>query len=213
MKMEKGLNRKGLTLIELSVVLVISSLLVGGMFQLFTVQSRAYTNQDQVVEVQQSIRSAMDLILRDLRMAGYDDDRTPAVLVATPFLIPEDSAFTEKYEYNNAVREVRYFVDGAARLIRQQTENGVTITEPLLENVVSLTLGYGVDEDGDGAMDDRNANSVTDDWASSGTIGTLKMVAARVSLTARPTQVNPELQASPRTLVSSVTFRNMALIH
>jgi type IV pilus assembly protein PilW len=213
MKKGRGLNRKGMTLIELLVVLVISGLVVGGMYQLFIAQSRAYTNQDHVVEVQQSIRGATDLLLRDLRMAGYDDDRTPGTLVSTPVFIPEDNAFTEKYEYNNAVRQVRYYVDGTARLIRQQTENGLTITEPLLENVVSLSIGYGVDEDGDGAMDDRNGNGLTDDWISSGTVGTLKVVAARVTLTARPTQVDPQLQASPRTLVSSVTFRNMALIH
>jgi type IV pilus assembly protein PilW len=188
-------------------------MLMGGMYQLFIAQSRAYTSQDQVVEVQQSIRGAMEMLLRDLRMAGYDDDRTPGVLVSTPVLIAEDNAFTEKYEYNNVVRQVRYYVDGAARLIRQQTENGTTVTDSLLENVVSLNIGYGVDDDGDGAMDDRDGNGLTDDWISSGTVGTLKVMAARVTLTARPTQVNPELQASPRTLVSSVTFRNMALIH
>jgi prepilin-type N-terminal cleavage/methylation domain-containing protein len=213
MKKGKGLNRKGMTLIELLVVLVISGMLVGGMYQLFTAQSRAYTHQDQVVDVQQSIRGAMGVLLRDLRMTGYDDDRTPGVLVSTPVLIPEDNAFTTSYECNNVVRQVRYFVDGASRLIRQQTENATTTTDPLLENMVSLNIGYGVDEDGDGAMDDRNGNGLADDWISSGTVGTLKVMAARVTLTARPEQVNPGLQASPRTLVSSVTFRNMALIH
>jgi len=186
---------------------------VAGIYRLFVAQSRAYTVQDQVVEVQQNIRSAMEVMLRDLRMTAYDDDRTPLVTVAQPAIVPGDQAVTVRYELGNAPYEVRYWLEGGTTLNRQETRNGATTTETILENVEALNFMFGVDENEDGAMDDRNANGQLDDWISAGSIGTLKVVSVRVSLTARPTQTNPDLQnVTPRTLVSAVTFRNLSLM-
>jgi len=206
-------NDKGLTLIELLIGLVICAMVVAGIYRLFVAQSRAYTVQDQVVEVQQNIRSAMEVMLRDLRMTAYDDDRTPLVTVAQPAIVPGDQAVTVRYELGNAPYEVRYWLEGGTTLNRQETRNGATTTETILENVEALNFMFGVDENEDGAMDDRNANGQLDDWISAGSIGTLKVVSVRVSLTARPTQTNPDLQnVTPRTLVSAVTFRNLSLM-
>jgi len=206
-------NNKGLTLIELLVGLVICAIVVAGIYRLFIAQSRAYTVQDQVVEVQQNIRSAMEVMLRDLRMTAYDDDRTPLVSIAQPSIVPGDDSITVRYELNNAPYEVRYWLVGGTTLNRQETRNGVTTTETILENVEALNFTYGVDENEDGAMDDRNANGQLDDWVSAGTIGSLKVVSVRVGLTARPTQMNPDVQSvTPRTLVSAITFRNLSLM-
>jgi len=206
-------NDKGLTLIELLIGLVICAMVVAGIYRLFVAQSRAYTVQDQVVEVQQNIRSAMEVMLRDLRMTAYDDDRTPLVTVAQPAIVPGDQAVTVRYELGNAPYEVRYWLEGGTTLNRQETRNGATTMETILENVEALNFMFGVDENEDGAMDDRNANGQLDDWISAGSIGTLKVVSVRVSLTARPTQTNPDLQnVTPRTLVSAVTFRNLSLM-
>jgi type IV pilus assembly protein PilW len=207
------LNKKGLTLIELLVGLVICAMVVAGIYRLFVAQSRAYTVQDQVVEVQQNIRTAMEVLLRDLRMTGFDDDRTPAVTIAQPPLVLGDDNITIRYEYNNLASEVRYWVVNGT-LNRQETRNGISTTEPILENAEALNFSYGIDEDEDGAMDDLNvAGSRDDDWVSSAAVGTRKVVAVRVSLTARPSQITPELQSvTPRTLVSAVTFRNLSLI-
>jgi len=206
-------NNKGLTLIELLVGLVICAIVVAGIYRLFIAQSRAYTVQDQVVEVQQNIRSAMEVMLRDLRMTAYDDDRTPLVSIAQPSIVPGDDSITVRYELNNAPYEVRYWLVGGTTLNRQETRNGVTTTEMILENVEALNFTYGVDENEDGAMDDRNANGQLDDWVSAGTIGSLKVVSVRVGLTARPTQMNPDVQSvTPRTLVSAITFRNLSLM-
>ena len=114
-------NNKGLTLIELLVGLVICAMVVAGIYRLFIAQSRAYTVQDQVVEVQQNIRSAMEVMLRDLRMTGFDDDRTPLVTIAQPSIVPGDDSITVRYELNNAPYEVRYWLVGGATLNRQET--------------------------------------------------------------------------------------------
>jgi prepilin-type N-terminal cleavage/methylation domain-containing protein len=212
-KMKGQANSRGVTLIELMVVLVICCMLVGGIYRLFIAQSKAYTVQEQVVEVQQSTRAAMEILLRDLRMTGYDDDRTQAVTIPNPPVVSEDHAITVNYEYNNVLHQLRYWRDPSSRLLRQETVNGVSTTEVLLETVDALDFTYGVDENDDGAMDDRNGNGILDDWVPSASVGNLRVVAVRASLTARPAQVNPDLQqTSPRTLISAVTFRNLSLM-
>lgn len=213
MKNPVRLNRNGLSLIELMVGLVICAIAVAGIYRLFMAQSRAYTVQEQVVEVQQNIRTAMESMLRDLRMTGFDDDRTPAVTIPQPPVVPGDQSITVRYEYDNAPSEIRYWLDGGTTLNRQVTRNGVSTTEAVLENVEAFNLTYGVDDDGDGAMDDRNGNGLLDDWLSAGALGSMKAISVRVNLTARPTQINPDLQSvTPRTLVSAVTFRNLSLM-
>jgi prepilin-type N-terminal cleavage/methylation domain-containing protein len=214
METQKRFDSKGITLIELLVVLVICTILIGGIYRLFISQSRAYTVQDRVVEVQQNTRAAMEILLRDLRMTGFDNDRTTAVIVPEPPLVPEDHAFTVMYEQNDALRQVRYWVDGGARLLRQETTNGVSNTEALLENVNALNFSYGTDENEDGIMDDRDGDEMLslNDWVPQATVQNRKVIAVRVSLTARPTQVNQDLQnTAPRTLISAITLRNLSM--
>jgi len=223
METQKRFDSKGITLIELLVVLVISTILIGGIYRLFVSQSKVYTIQEQVVEVQQNTRGAMELLLKDLRITGFDNDRTPAVPFPSPPLTPEDHAITVMYEQNDALRQVRYWVDGGARLLRQETTNGVSNTEALLENVNALNFSYGVDKDedgvmdgvdkdNDGVMDDPDKDGVSNNWVPQATAQNRKVIAVRMSLTARPTQVNPDLQnMAPRTLISAITLRNCSM--
>jgi type II secretory pathway pseudopilin PulG len=68
---EFGVYQKGLTLIELMVALAICFIVIGAVYQAFTSQQRTYTMQDQVCEAQQNARVAMNILMRDLRMAGH----------------------------------------------------------------------------------------------------------------------------------------------
>ena len=213
MKIQSTFNKKGITLIELLIALVIAAITLAGIYRVFISQTKTYAVQDQVVEVQQNIRSAMEIMLRDLRMTGFDDDRTPLVTITQPPIAPGDDSITVRYEYNNTACEVRYSLTGGTTLNRQETKNGVSTTEAILENVQALNFSYGLDENDDGAMDDRDNNGKLDDWVSASTAGSLKVVSVRISLTARPTQTNPDLQSvTPRMLVSAITFRNLSLM-
>ena len=216
----KKLNRihsKGLTLIELLIALVICGAVIAGIYRLFVAQSKAYTVQDQVVEVQQSIRSAMEILLRDLRMAGFDDDRlTSKISIPNPILVGDHSV-TVSYEFDDTTQQtIAYSMEAATkRLLRQLTttkapppdgDGSVTAgpQEALLENVEALDFTYGVDTNNDGALDS---------WVSAAGIGIGKVVAVRVILTAIPDQTNPDVKnwISPRTLTSAVTIRNLCL--
>ena len=74
MKISVLSNDKGLTLIELMIVFVIAGAIIAGIYRLFVAQSKAYIVQDQVVEIQQNFRGAAEVLMRDLRMAGYDNN-------------------------------------------------------------------------------------------------------------------------------------------
>jgi prepilin-type N-terminal cleavage/methylation domain-containing protein len=216
-KREKGkmmsqliFKQKGITLIELLIALVIFGTVIGGIYRLFVAQSKAYTVQDQVVEVQQGIRSVMEILLRDLRMTGFDDDSLNSKITIPTPLVVGDHSITVSYEYDNTHQyTVDYRVDGNARLIRTLTiipDVGlVTATsESILDNVNALDFTYGVDTNDDGALDT---------WVPAGGIGIAKVVAVRVNLTARPDQTNQDVKnlVSPRTLNSIVTLRNLCL--
>jgi type IV pilus assembly protein PilW len=200
-------KQKGVTLIELLVALVILGIVIGSIYRLFIVQTRAYTVQDQVVEVQQNVRSAMEILLRDLRMTGYDDDSIAStVSITNPIPAFADNSITVSYEYLNQINTVSYWVSAppSPTLFRQATVGGLP-AQALLENVDNLTFTYGVDT---GSVD-----GAVDKWVTAAGVGTDKIIAVQVTLTARPTSVNPDVQTrvSPRTLTSAVSFRNLIM--
>jgi type IV pilus assembly protein PilW len=65
-------NRKGFTLIELLIATAIAGIVAGAIFTVFQSQQKSYLIQDQVAEMQQNIRAAMYIMVREIRMAGYD---------------------------------------------------------------------------------------------------------------------------------------------
>ena len=64
------MRKDGMTLIELMIALAISVILVGGIYAIFVVQQRSYTVQDQIAAIQQDARAAINIMARDIRMAG-----------------------------------------------------------------------------------------------------------------------------------------------
>jgi prepilin-type N-terminal cleavage/methylation domain-containing protein len=68
---EGELKKNGVTLIELLIALVLSSMLTAALYRVFISHQKIYTVQDQVAEMQQNIRIAMGQMTREIRMAGY----------------------------------------------------------------------------------------------------------------------------------------------
>jgi prepilin-type N-terminal cleavage/methylation domain-containing protein len=230
MKTRDRFKEKGVTLIELLVTLVICSIVVAGIYRVFIAQSKAYSVQDQVVEVQQTVRGAMEILLRDLRMAGFDDDSlTSTVSIPDSIVYPvAASSITVSYEYFDSGtaqyqrHTVQYWSDApTSRLYRLLTVNDVAAAgnpEILLENVDAFSLTYGVDGNEDGTMDDRNGDGKVNDgdWVSAGSVGLLKVVALRMILTGRPEKVDVNddrfKTVTPRKLVTAVTLRNLCFM-
>ncbi len=64
-------NSKAVTLIELLIALVISAILIAGIYRVYISQQRSYASQEQVADMQQNVRVAINRMLREIRMAGF----------------------------------------------------------------------------------------------------------------------------------------------
>lgn len=62
-------NRRGFSLIELMVGLVVGMLLLGGIVQIMLVQSRGYRKQREVIDIRETAREAAALLSWDLRQS------------------------------------------------------------------------------------------------------------------------------------------------
>lgn len=206
-------NSKGLTIIELLIAFVIFAMLIAGIYRFFVVQGRAYSVQDHVVETQQNIRSSMEILLKDLRMAGYDDDASGSQIIVSSPIIPGVDHIIVEYEYDPTTRySVKYWRDEESLELRRQvttySPSGIATTHPidvLLDNVEEVHFTYGLDTNGDDALDS---------WVEAGDINPGdKIVAIRVRVTSRPEQSLQETQKmmSPRTLETTVALRNLCL--
>jgi type IV pilus assembly protein PilW len=69
--MQHSLSERGVTLVELMFGLTISMVLMGAAYTVMKSSIRASTLNDQTAGMQQNARMAMELVTRDLKMAGF----------------------------------------------------------------------------------------------------------------------------------------------
>ena len=69
---------KGFSIIELLVVLVISSVVLGALYQSLVARVHPHAVQEQIVEMRQNLRASIDRMTREIRMAGYGGEMIAA---------------------------------------------------------------------------------------------------------------------------------------
>ena len=65
-------KESGFTLVELLIAMTIGLIILGALSSTFLMQRKIYDVQEQIVEMVQTARAAMDMMTREIRMAGYD---------------------------------------------------------------------------------------------------------------------------------------------
>jgi prepilin-type N-terminal cleavage/methylation domain-containing protein len=70
-RMRDSRKERGVTLIELLIALVLSSILIFVLYKTFLRQQKTYTVQEQVFDAQQNVRAMMARMVREIRMAGF----------------------------------------------------------------------------------------------------------------------------------------------
>jgi type IV pilus assembly protein PilW len=85
-------NEGGFSLIELLVALVVGMFVLAATIGLVTINQRSHFVQEQVVGSQQHARIALDMMARDLRMAGYNPLGVDPDVFATS--VPANGAIT-----------------------------------------------------------------------------------------------------------------------
>ena len=76
---DTGRNESGFTLTEMMAALAVTAILVTSIYHLYIAQSRTYAVQAEISEMQQNGRVAMNIISRDIRMAGFGQPRWTTV--------------------------------------------------------------------------------------------------------------------------------------
>ncbi len=156
-------QHSGFTLIEVLITLAISSVVMLSIYSLFMMQIRINSTHDQVVEVQQNIRSAMFLMEREIKMAGFKgssvnlttgfSDATPATMTFTYVADFDDIDNDEdgSTDEGGEIATISYLLfdsdaDGSNDDLGR-TVNGVTTA--IAENVQNVEFYYtGVDTSG-----------------------------------------------------------------
>lgn len=65
-------GQSGFTLVELLVTVVVSGVVMAGIYTTFAAQQNSYIVQSEVAALQQNLRAAMYNLKREIRMAGYN---------------------------------------------------------------------------------------------------------------------------------------------
>lgn len=73
-------NDKGFTLVELMIAMAVGLIVLGAVYGVFTVQSKHLANQEQLTEMHQNARIAMEMMVREITMAGYNQTTDPATI-------------------------------------------------------------------------------------------------------------------------------------
>jgi type IV pilus assembly protein PilW len=154
-------NKKGFTLIELLIAMAISGIVAGAIFTAFQSQQKSYLIQDQVTEMQQNLRAGMDIMVRDIRMAGYSQG-APGFGITNIYPRDKNNNMDVTITGNGAFKFTADFDDngtlsGGETLLYQLYGNNALRRTPggsaVAENIEALGFAYAFDADGDGILD------------------------------------------------------------
>ena len=73
--MQYGKNQNGLTMVEIMMYIVISSIMMASVYNAFHTQQNSYSTQNNTVEIQQTVRSGVYTMTREIRSSGYNPTR------------------------------------------------------------------------------------------------------------------------------------------
>lgn len=190
-------NEQGFTLIEAVVGLAISLILLGVAIVVFNVQRKTFIMQEQVAEMQQNIRAAMDMMAREIAMAGYNPTGAAFNGIGTQtstlvqILADLNGNGTTTADSNEDITYRYYDVNDATYPLQLKRKTGAGSYQPFAQNIQSFSLSY------------LDSNGVTTSNPSS-----IRQI--RVTITGRTGKIDPDTgDYKYGTLTSSVTPKNL----
>jgi type IV pilus assembly protein PilW len=156
-------DKQGFTLVELMVAMLMAVIFIAATITIVGQSSRTYRSQERVSDTQQDVRAALDMLVRDMRMAGYNpklDVEAPAagIIAATATTFE----YTADLDNSGAIEagqqeDVLYTYDPdqhTLTLTRDVTADpdGTHPVEPIIDKVQNFQFTY-LDADGDATTD------------------------------------------------------------
>lgn len=151
-------------MIEILIAMAISAIVMSSIYSLFMAQVRIKRTQEQTAEVQQNIRSAMYIMEREIRMAGYTGTN-PNTTVGAGFTLATATAMTFSYVADNdgidndgnndtdetgEMTQIQYAMydsdgDGNADDIGRTVDGGTIFAiSPVAENIEEIEFYYTI---------------------------------------------------------------------
>ena len=137
-------REKGFTLVELLVSILLTSIIMGAIYSVYRVQTHSAKVQESRLEAQEYARSALDMMVREVRNAGYAPTGAACAVVTA-----DVQTLRFNYDANangvctDADEDITYTYDpaGCAAGFGDVTRNGAA--NPLTNcNVTSFDLRY-----------------------------------------------------------------------
>jgi len=193
--MRRSLNTEhGFSLIELITALGISGIVLAAVTATFISQSRSYDAQEQINGMQQAARAAMDIITREVRMAGYNTNGglTFDGIIYDTTEIRVQANLDGDADTGDLDEDIIYAYDTVDDVITRET--GGT-TETLVEDIDVFTFQY-LDESGTATTTSANIRQI------------------QITITSRTAKSDPNYTSNGGyrtfTLTSLITPRNLA---
>jgi len=125
----KSLER-GFTLVELMVSLVIATILIVGIYQLYRSTQNTYLAQDQLAELQQNARIGIEEMIREMRLAGYQANCTTTQADSTTSSNPQHVffEFDADTDLNGTPERIKYWYDSNAKQINRASHSPAPVS-------------------------------------------------------------------------------------
>jgi type IV pilus assembly protein PilW len=200
----KDYRASGFTLMELLVAMSIGLVVLAAVAKTFTVQSRQNTAEEQVSQMQQNARAALDLMVREIQMAKYNPAGSAfagaygVTYSASQLEVKADMDSNGTIDTSSgSVEDIIYAYDNTNKYITRKLGSGTA--EIVADNITAFTFTYY----------DANGSAVT----SSANSGNIRKVT--ISITARTAKPDPSFTTNSgyRTyqVSADITPPNMAL--
>ena len=135
----------GFTLVEVLMCIAILSILFGTIYRTFDTFNRSYAKENVKAGVQQKSRIGINLMARDIRLAGLDPLGSAGAGFNPANTSTTSVQFTADLNYDGDLddpfEDMIYALNG--NLLQQTTDLGSgPVTATLLDNVTALTFSY-----------------------------------------------------------------------
>jgi len=150
-------KRDGFTLIELLVAMVLSVIIMAGIYSTYYPQQKSYLVQEQVAAMQQNLRAALFYMEREIRQAGCDPTRKAGAGIITANV--NTISFTEDADGDSTLTSITYSLYTDTDGIQKLGRNTGAGTRAVADNIDVIDFVY-LDKDGND-LDEGGGNVIS----------------------------------------------------
>lgn len=194
----KPKKTEGFTLTELMVSMAIGMVMLAAVTTTFMSQTKIYNAQEQISEMEQNARGVLDIITRELKMAGYKPNGgtfSGVIYNTTQLMVQTDLDSSGGISTSSTANEqITYAYDSSNKQITRAVGGGSA--EVLADNITAFTFSY---------LDSTGASTTTS--------ANIRQVS--ISITARTAKPDPNYTSNSGyrtyTVTATITPPNLAL--